>query len=182
MSLKSSVITRFFVKMTYFDHGCRPWLLTKKWSKSKKKLKKYQIRVHFHLTISGSSHEPKKLGPNSFYGQLSIWWRFDTSSILVFTVLSILPISRLKIKYFENKILKSKTTQKSSILFHTYSILNPYIFHTRIHAQSILNPYIIHTNFHTASILHPYLFHAKSILIPRLFHEFLSDTSSVSAP
>ena len=89
-------------------------------------------------------------------------------------------ISRLKIKYFENKILKSKTTQKSSILFHTYSILNPYIFHTRIHAQSILNPYIIHTNFHTASILHPYLFHAKSILIPRLFHEFLSDTSSVS--
>ena len=31
----------------------------------------------------------------------------------------------------------------------------------------------------TASILHPYLFHAKSILIPRLFHEFLSDTFSL---
>ena len=91
MSKKSSVKTRFMVKMTYFDHGCRPWLLTKKWSKSKKKLKKYQIRVHFQLTNSGSSHEPKKLGPNSFYGQLPIWSRFDTSSILVFTVLSILP-------------------------------------------------------------------------------------------
>ena len=78
-----------------FDHGCRPWLLTKKWSKSEKKLKKYQIRVHFHLTISGSSHEPKKLGPNSFYGQLSIWLRFDTSSILVFTVLSILPTAKI---------------------------------------------------------------------------------------
>ena len=91
MSLKSSVKTRFLVKMTYFDHGCRPWLLTKNGQNRKKKLKKYQIRIHFHLTNSGSSHEPKKLGPNSFYGQLPIWSRFDTSSILVFTVLSILP-------------------------------------------------------------------------------------------
>ena len=56
----------------------------------------------------------------------------------------------------------------------------PYLFHTRIHTPSIQIPYIIHTNFHTASILHPYLFHAYSILIPRLFHEFLSDTSSVT--
>ena len=89
-----------------------------------------------------------------------------------------------KFRNFKKKIPKNENTKKyfhtkmSSTLFHTYSILNPHIFHTRIHAQSILNPYIIHTNFHTASILHPYLFHAKSILIPRLFHEFLSDTSS----
>ena len=47
------------------DDGCWP----KNGQNQKKNLKKHQIRIHFHLTNSGSSHDLKKLGQNSSYDQ-----------------------------------------------------------------------------------------------------------------
>ena len=73
MSLKSSVQTRFMVKMTYFDHGWRPWLLTKKWSKQKEKNSDHLFRTQRDQTNSESSHEPENVGWNSFYCLFDIW-------------------------------------------------------------------------------------------------------------
>ena len=45
-------------------------------------LNKCQIWIHFHLTNSGSSHEQKKLGQNSFYGQNDLLWPWLSTMVV----------------------------------------------------------------------------------------------------